>query len=72
MIFEVINTVIWYRETANEYKQKYLIRQSFQEFRCKSDIAIFAWRFTWNYAYNPFKYTSSVKTIQLLFKKAFL
>ena len=33
----------------------YLIRQSFQGFRCKSGIAIFAWRVTWNYAYSLLK-----------------
>ena len=28
----------------------------FQEYRCKSKVAIFAWRVTWNYAYSPFKF----------------
>ena len=52
------------RETANENKQyletktwisnSYLIRQSFQGYCLKSDIAIFACRVTLNYAYSPF------------------
>ena len=31
----------------------YLIRQSFEENRCKSSFAIFAWRVTGNYFYSP-------------------
>ena len=57
------------RETANENKQfketimlslisnSYLIRQRFQEYRCESGLAIFAWRITGNYTYNPFNMT---------------
>ena len=30
----------------------YLIRQNLQGYRCKSGIAIFEWRVTWNYAYS--------------------
>ena len=33
----------------------FLIRLSFQGYLCKSGIAIFALRFTWNYAYSPFE-----------------
>jgi len=33
----------------------YSIRQSLQGYRCKSRIAIIAWRDPWNYAYSPFK-----------------
>ena len=53
------------RETASENKQfketqtlisnSNLIRQSFQGYLCKSDIAIFAWRVAKNYACSPFK-----------------
>ena len=32
-----------------------LIRLRFQGNRCKSGISIYAWRFSWNYAYSPFK-----------------
>ena len=32
----------------------YLITQSFKGYRCKSGIALFVWRVTWNYAYSPF------------------
>ena len=32
----------------------YLIRQSLFGYHNKSGIAIFVWRITWNYAYNPF------------------
>ena len=34
-----------------------LTRYRFQGYRCKSGIAIFAWRVTWNYAYSPFNKT---------------
>ena len=30
-------------------------------YRCKSGIAIFAWRISWYYAYSPFKYRDSKK-----------
>ena len=38
----------------------YLSRQSFQGYRCKSDITIFSWMITWNYAYSPFNKVSLV------------
>ena len=41
----------------------YLIRQSFPGYRCKSDVAIFAWRVTCNYAYSPFNLTAYFYTI---------
>ena len=48
----------------NKQKQGYLITiwsdNAFEGFRCKLDIGIFAWRVTWNYAYNPFKYCPSL------------
>ena len=60
------------RETANENKQfketktlisdSYLIRHSFQGYRCKSDTSIFAWRVTLHYAYSPFKNINMVGT----------
>ena len=28
--------------------------QRFQEYRCESGIALFAWRVSWNYPYSPF------------------
>ena len=31
-----------------------MIKQSFQGYRFKSGIVIFAWRVSWNYAYSPF------------------
>ena len=33
----------------NIIHNSYLIRQSFEGYRCKSDIAIFPWRVTWNW-----------------------
>ena len=33
-----------------------LIRLRIQWYCCKSGMAIFAWRITWNYAYSPFKH----------------
>ena len=33
-----------------------IIWQSFKRYRCESNITVFAWRSTWNYAYSPFKY----------------
>ena len=40
-------------------------RLRFQGYRSESDIAIFAWRVTWNYAYSPFKcsLTALIKSI---------
>ena len=38
----------------------FLIRLSFQGYRCKSDIDIFEWRVTWNYSYTPFKVAADV------------
>ena len=54
------------RETANDnihfveakafISNSFLTIQSYKRNHCKSDIAIFAWRVTWNYAYSPFKF----------------
>ena len=41
------------KETKTLIFYSYLFRQSFQVWRCKLGIAIFAWRVTWNYAYSP-------------------
>ena len=47
-----------------------LIRRKFQGYRCESDIAFFAWKVTWNYAYSHFKGTKSrVKKHQTVFMK---
>ena len=43
-----------FEETKTWISISYLIRKSFQGYHCKSGIAIFAWRVTWNYAYSPF------------------
>ena len=43
------------KETKTCISNSYLIRQSFQGYRCKSGIDIFAWRVIWNYAYSLFK-----------------
>ena len=42
--------------------------QRFKGYRCKSGIALFAWRVTLNYAYSPFKrrFTSDAKLSMLL------
>ena len=42
------------KKTKSLISNSFLTRQSFQGHRCKSGIAIFAWRLTWNYAYSPF------------------
>ena len=39
----------------NIFKQRFLFTNSqrFKEYRCKSGVALFAWRINWNYAYSP-------------------
>ena len=39
--------------TVNIIKNLLFLR--FQGYRCKSGIAIFAWRITWKFGYSPFK-----------------
>ena len=53
---ETTNKNLQFKETKSLIYNSYLIRQSFQGYRCKSGIYIFAWRVTWNYASNPLKY----------------
>ena len=57
-------------ETTNENKKflhlwklvsnYYLIKQSFQGYRCVSGIVIFAWSVTENYTYSHFKSTNKI------------
>ena len=46
------------QRTTNEHghwtSKSFLIRHSYWGYRCKSDIATYAWRVTWNYAYSSF------------------
>ena len=37
------------------FHNPYFVRHGLQWYRCKSSIAIFAWRVTWNYAYSTFR-----------------
>ena len=48
---EKLAEVITFRVRETTVSSTVLIRLKFQWYRCKSDIALFAWRFTWNYAY---------------------
>ena len=51
--YEPANENNLFKETKRCRYKSYLIIKSFQWYRCKSDIAIFAWRVT--YAHIPFK-----------------
>ena len=48
---------IFSRETAIENISLNKQKHGNLEYHCESDNAIFAWRVTWNYAYNPFNQT---------------
>ena len=47
----------WIRTGFDKFKTHYLCTKKHNSFKgsCKSDIALFTWRVTWNYAYSPFK-----------------
>ena len=56
------------KETKTLISNSYLIRQSFQGYRCKSGIVIIKWRVTWNYATVPLSlYLNNNRNISLLF-----
>ena len=63
---QALRKLLSQRNENKQFKQKKtlisnscLIRQSFQGYRCKSCIMIFARRIFWNYAYSPFKLSLS-------------
>ena len=53
---ETTNDNIHFVEAKALISNSFLTIQSYKRNHCKSDIAIFAWRVTWNYAYSPFKF----------------
>ena len=53
---ETANENDHFKETKTLISNSHLIRQRLQGYRGKSDIAIFAWRVTWIYAYSFLKF----------------
>ena len=49
----------------SKWKYFLLLKLWCQGYRCKSDIAIFVWKITWNYAHSPFKGCSPTTTVSV-------
>ena len=43
------------KSEKRRYLPQFLCNKGFQGYRCKTGIAIFAWRVTKDYVYSPFK-----------------
>ena len=54
------STVSWHLISCYKIKNIYetLIKQRFKGYCCKSDMPLYKWKVTWNYAYSPFNVLS--------------